>query len=138
MMLIQISGTPVGSNPTPVWLHIILITIFLFFGLSFSSYILIIYSDFLAVGFPVYKVKIPWEKIEGVEIENKSLWKYGGYGIRITKINEKKALIVAIPRTKILKLKMNGGKWGYVLISTNNPDTTMGYIKQETELHKKK
>ena len=138
ILLFQVFIGPLGSKPAPSWFYLIMASIFLFFALAFSQYRLEIRSDFISAGFQIYRIKVPWDNIDGAEIFEGNLWKYGGYGIRVMKINGKKALAVAIPRTEIVRITLRKGKWDYLLLSTRNAEEVINHITQRTELHKKK
>ena len=136
VFIYQLNYGSVGNNPAPEWFYLIMILLFLILELGFSSYNLIITTDMLVVGFPIYSKKIPWSKIVGVEESSEAAWKYGGFGIRITIIEGKKALAIIIPGKKRLKLKLNDPKLGFLIVSPKNLDTVMNYIRQEIEIWK--
>lgn len=135
MLLYQIFVAPIGTKPAPNSFLIIMLLVFMFFFFGFYQYRLILTGDMLVAGFPVYSFKMPWENIETVEPMKESMWKYGGYGIRVGKMNGKNVLLIVIPGAKHLKLTLRSGKWGYMVVSTKNVDTAINYIRQEIEIH---
>ncbi|AGB04752.1 hypothetical protein AciM339_0877 [Aciduliprofundum sp. MAR08-339] len=136
ILLYQIFVAPIGSKPAPNWFFLLMIIIFLIFELGFHSYYLIITSDQLIVGFPMYKKYIPWNKIKDAKIDTKNAWRYGGYGIRVVSKKGKKTLVIIIPGTKKLTLKLKDLKWDSIVVSVKNVDNALNYIRQEIEIHK--
>ncbi len=135
ILIYQILIGPLGTNPAPNWFLALMLFIFILLGYGFSVYRVIITTQTLIAGFPLYSVKIPWEKVESVEEMKDSVWKYGGYGIRIGKMNGKPVLLVVIPYVSRIILKMHGWKRDYLVISVRDKDAAMNYIGQEIEIH---
>lgn len=129
----QLLHGSVGNNP-PEWFYLIMTLLFLILELGFSSYNLIITTDMLVVGFPIYYKKIPWSKIIEVEESSEASWKYGGFGIRVTRIEGKAALAIIIPGEKRLKLKLDDPKLCFLIVSSKNLDEALNYIHQEIEI----
>ncbi len=128
---------PVGTNPAPQWLILTLIVIFSVLCCLFRSYKLAITENFLIAGYPAYHIHLPWENIVSAEEEKRSMWRYGGYGIRTGKIEGKKVLVLSLPRMKYIRLKLRNSKWRYVIISTKNIESILNYIRQEIEIYGK-
>lgn len=128
---------PLGSKPAPQW-FILTLTI-LFFALSylFGTYKIVITDSSLIAGYPAYRIHLPWENVIGTEEEKGSMWKYGGYGIRIWKIKGEKVLVLSLPRTKYIRLKLKNSKWKYTIISTKDIESALNHIRQELEIYGK-
>ena len=119
-------------------LLVLLAAIFISILLMFYRYSLVITSDGIMVGFPVWKAKIRWSDVANVEGIDLKFPQVGGYGIRVTRHRGKRMLVVNIPRKKYVLLEMKRGKYPYVAFSTENPEVVMGYIAQEIEIWKNK
>ncbi len=83
ILLYQIYVAPVGSKPAPNGFYLIFILVFAVFEIGFSNYHLLLTSDLVVAGFPFYKKRIPWDMVVDAERDSTSVWKYGGYGIRV-------------------------------------------------------
>ncbi len=117
-------------------LLILLAAIFISILLMFYRYSLIITSDGIMVGFPVWKAKIRWSDVANVETCDLKFIQVGGYGIRVTMHGGKRMLVINIHRKKYVLLEMKRGKYPYVAFSTENPEVVKGYISQEIEIWK--
>jgi len=128
---------PLGTKPAPQWFILTLVIIFLALSYLFSSYKLVITENSLFAGYPAYHLKIPWKNIVSAEEEKGSMWRYGGYGVRIGKIDGEKVLVLSIPRTKYIRLKLRNSKWGYVIASMKDIESVLNHIRQEIEIYGK-
>ena len=128
---------PLGTKPAPQWFILTLVIIFLALSYLFSSYKFVITENSLIAGYPAYYLKIPWKNIVSAEEEKGSMWRYGGYGVRIGKIDGEKVLVLSIPRAKYIRLKLRNSKWGYVIVSTKDIESVLNHIRQEIEIYGK-
>ncbi len=136
ILIYQILIGPLGTKPAPNWFLALMLFIFILLDYGFLVYRVIITTEVLIAGFPLYSVKIPWEKVADVEEMKGSVWKYGGYGIRIGKMNGKSVMLIVIPRISRILLKMHGWKRDYLVVSIGDKDTAINYIRQEIEIHR--
>ncbi len=60
-----------------------------------------------------------------------------GYGIRIGKIKGEKVLVLSLPRTKYIRLKLKNSKWIYAITSTKDIESALNYIRQGIEIYGK-
>ena len=128
---------PVGTRPAPQWFNLTLVILSFALSYLFSSYKLVITEGSLIAGYPAYHINIPWKNIVSAEEEKRSMWRYGGYGIRTGKIKGEKALVLSLPRMKYIRLELRNLKWGYIIISTKNIESALNYIRQEIEIYGK-
>ncbi len=136
ILLYQIYIAPVGSRPAPSWFYFILILVFAVFEIGFSNYNLILTSEVLIAGFPLYKKRVSWERVIGAEQDRTSPWRFGGYGIRIAGKNTKRVLAFMVPGTARIKLRLKDSKWSYMVISTKNPDGVLNHIRLKIKVKK--
>ncbi len=136
ILIYQILIGPLGTNPAPNWFLALMLSIFMLLGYGFSVYRVTITTHAITAGFPFYFLRIPWEKVGDVDEMKGSIWKYGGYGIRIGKMNGKSVLLIVIPGASRILLKMHGWKRDYLVISIEDKDTAINYIRQEIEIHR--
>ena len=67
-------------------------------------------------------IVILWENIEDCYLDTASIVSYGGWGIRVGKVDDKWRLacnIIGIPR---VMLSLNKGRFGEFVFSTKNPE----------------
>ncbi|EDY35379.1 hypothetical protein ABOONEI_2827 [Aciduliprofundum boonei T469] len=128
---------PLGSKPAPQWFILTLTILFFILSYLFGSYKFVITDSSLIAGYPAYRIHLPWKSVVSVEEEKGSMWKYGGYGIRIGKIKGEKVLVLSLPRTKYIRLKLKNSKWIYAIISTKDIESALNYIRQEIEIYRK-
>lgn len=135
IFLYQAIMVPLGTNPAPQWFLLLMTLLFFILTLLFRSYALVLTTDLLIVGFPAYHVKIPWTQIVDAVEEKGSMWRYGGYGIRLGKLKGKSVLVISLPRTNYLRLTLKNARWGYLIVSVKNTMEALNYIHQAIEIY---
>ena len=127
---------PVGSMPAPNWVLVLFVIVFLFLSLAFWRHSVVITSEYIQAGFPVYHVRIPWEDICSVEkVEN--IPAYAGCGIRLLKHNGSFIRAFNIPRMEKLLLDVKSRKDSSLLISVKNSERIISYIREKGEISRK-
>ncbi len=136
LLIVQIFMGPVGSRPAPNWVLVLFVVVFLFLSIAFWRYSVMLTSDYLKVGFPLYHVRIPWEDICSAE-KAKKIPAYVGYGIRLIKYNGSWIRAFNMPRMEKLLLEVRGRKYFLLLISVKNSERVISYIRQKGEISRK-
>ena len=129
-VLYPILNGSVGTDSTPTWALVFFGTIFAILMANFVRLTILITPESLTVNYGMIARYIPMENIERCYLDQTSAIKYGGFGIRIARINGKWRLVynlVASPRV-VLSLKTGGFR--EFVFSTENPDEVMGLINE--------
>lgn len=126
----QILVAPVGSNPAPTWILLILSLFFLGITMVFSRLVIRITPASVTVGYGIFKHTIPWDNIENCFLDESSAVKYGGSGIRIAKIGGKLRLVYSVIGGPRVVLSLKEGKYQELAFSTKNPEEVTRIIKE--------
>jgi hypothetical protein len=78
-------------------------------------------SQSLNVGYGILKSTILWENIEDCYLDTASAISYGGWGIRIAKVEGRWKLVYNVLRIPRGVLSLDKGRFGELVISTKNP-----------------
>jgi hypothetical protein len=134
MFLDQLVTEPLGDKPAPDWFYLVMCLFFAFMTFiicNFSKLVVKATAKSLTVSYGVFKRVIPWEDVaDCYPDESSSLGAYGGYGIRIGRVNGKLRLVYNVLGGQCVVLGLKKGKFKEFVFSTNNPDDVMDLIKQ--------
>lgn len=122
------------DDPIPSWFWLGMFL--LFFGLTvlFFRLTININSEGLTVGYGFLKKSIPWEKVEDCHIDETSSLRYGGWGIRITRVRGKWRMAYKVVGRPRVVVSLNQGWIRELVFSTKDPEEAMEAI--ETHLKK--
>ncbi|MFA5056196.1 MAG: hypothetical protein WC562_08555 [Dehalococcoidia bacterium] len=133
MFISQITEGPVGDKPAPDWFFLMMSLFFIlmtFVIVNFSKLVIKATSRSLTVAYGLFKRVIPWEDIaECYPDEVSALGNYGGYGIRIGRVNGRTRLVYNVLGGERVVLVLKKGRFNEFVFSTNDPDAVMGVIK---------
>lgn len=132
-MIYQVLIGPLGNNPAPNWLLAIIFLFFIFLALNFLILVVKITSEFLIVGYGIFKHKINWKDVENVYRDKASVVKYGGWGIRFGKVEGIWRLVYNIPESDRIVLKLKKGNFREFVFSTKNSENVLKLIKEQIE-----
>jgi hypothetical protein len=137
MVIILIWQVMFTSLDEVEWLPILFITmffLFLFLTLTFSRLIIRVSFQGVTVSFGIIKKSIPWENIEGIEIDETSAIKYGGAGIRTARIKGEWVLVYNVIGGPRCALRLKEGRFKRFVFSTKNPEEVVNVIKGQMAL----
>lgn len=134
-LVYQIVKGPLGAKPAPTWFLLVLALLFLGFTINFSRVIIRMTPEHVSIGYGLFKHKIPWEIVENCYLDETSAVRYGGSGIRITKVGEKWRIVYSVIGGPRVVLSLKEGRYREVAFSTKNPDQVMSIIKQYAGIH---
>ena len=126
----QILIEPIGSHLVPNWFLLLLFLFFLGCTVNFVRLTIRITTKDIKIRYGVFRRTILWNDIDNCYFDETSIISYGGWGIRIGKVDGKWRLvynIIGVPRV-VLSLKK--GKFREFVFSTKNPDEVIEAIKQ--------
>lgn len=131
LLLVQILGTPIGKNPAPDWMYLILSVIFL--GTTWLVYNLreltiSINKSSVIVSYGRISYSIAFDNIETATIDTSPGIAYGGWGIRMAKIKGESALIYNVIAQPRVILNLKSGRFKRFAFSTKQPDEVIKLI----------
>ncbi len=134
-LVYQLVKGPLGTKPAPTWFLLVLTLLFLGVTINFSRVIIRITPEHVSLGYGLFKHKIPWRIVENCYIDETSAVRYGGSGIRVTKVGDKWRIVYSVVGGPRVVLSVTEGKYKEVAFSTKNPDQVMNLIKQWASIH---
>ncbi len=135
ILFIYLLSLPGEGTGWVVLFYLILIVILIFIGVNFSVFTIRVTPDNLLLYFGIFKKRIDWRAIEKCEIVNIPWTKFGGIGIRISKIEGNMALAYIVEKAPKIILYLRGQKYKMLIFSTKRPDELLNIIKQKVELY---
>jgi hypothetical protein len=137
MFIILIYQSMFTSFDEKTWmsiLFVIMFLVFLFLTINFSRLIIRVNFQGITVAYGIIKKTIPWENIEGIEIDKTSAIKYGGAGIRTARIKGEWVLVYNVIGGPRCVLKLKEGRFKKFVFSTKNPEEVVNVVKGQMVL----
>jgi hypothetical protein len=128
--LYQVLIEPIGENPAPNGLYILMALLFLALAITFSTLVIKLSPHSVVVGFGIIKRTIPWELIERCYVDEVTSLRYGGWGIRIGRVRGKWRLVFNIIGAPRVVLALKRGRFDEFVFSTRHPDEVLRIIRQ--------
>ena len=128
--LYQVLIGPIGENPAPNGLYILMALLFLALAITFSTLVITLSPRSVAVGFGIIKRTIPWELIERCYVDEVTSLRYGGWGIRIGWVRGKWRLAFTIIGAPRVVLALKRGRFKEFVFSTRHPDEVIRIVRQ--------
>lgn len=131
IMIYLIWTEPIQKYPVLNLFFWILFFFFLAVTINFSRLSVEITGESIIVGYGILKEKILLENIEDCYLDKTSAIYYGGWGIRISRINGKWRKVyntVGEPRVVLL---LKAGRFREFVFSTKNPEEIINLIKEQ-------
>ncbi len=88
-------------------------------------------SQSITVAYGRIKYSIPWDRIEGCNLDRGSGARYGGWGIRMAKVKDKCLLVYNVIGSPMVILELKRGRFGQFIFSSRHPDEVLNIIKQQ-------
>ena len=133
MFISQVTEGAMGDKPAPDGFYLLMCLFFVFMTfivINFSRLVIKATTKSLTVAYGLFKRIIPWEDVASCyEDEASALGSYGGYGIRIGRVNGKTRLVYNVLGGERVVLVLKQGRFNEFVFSTNNPDAVMDVIK---------
>jgi len=127
----QLIVGPLGSRPAPNWFFLIMFLLFLALTINFSALNIKITDRFVSIGYGIIKYNIPWENIKDCYLDETSSFAYGGWGIRIGKVEGKSRLIYNVIGGPRVVIALRRGKFDEFVFSTRNPQVVIEIVKSK-------
>ena len=136
ILMYAILGEPVDDIPALPLLFLFMFLLFLGLAINFRRLNIIITPSTITVGFGIIKKKIPLENVSDCNPDEVSAIRYGGFGIRMARVNGKKRLVYNTIGTPRCVLSLKQGKFRDFVFSTKNPEEVINVVKNELRLLK--
>ena len=132
LLFIQLSGTPVGGNPAPDWLYLIMglgfigVTVLVS---NFRSLTISIDKSSVTVSYGIICYTVALDNIESASIDTNLGIVYGGWGIRMARIKGESALIYNVISQPRVVLKLRSGRFKQFAFSTKHPNEIINLVQ---------
>ena len=136
LLMIQISGTPIGDNPPPDWMYLILIVVFLlvtWLVYNFRALTIGINENTITASYGRISYSIALDNIEAATIDTNPGILYGGWGIRMARIKGESALIYNVISKPRVVLKLRNGRFKQFAFSTKKPEEVIRLIHASSD-----
>lgn len=130
LLCYQIFIEPIGDKPAPDLFFLFMLLIFFGFTIIFLQLIITITPEYINVGYRIKNKKIPFVNIIDCRVDERSNMRYGGLGIKISRIEGKWVLAYNLLKCPRVVLSLKEGKYKEFVFSTKNPEEVMMIIKK--------
>jgi len=131
----QVLVGPVGDNPAPDWVYLLMFLWFAGFTAlvsNFNKLAIAITAQSITVGFGAFKRVIPWNNVNSCYLDHASaIGSYGGWGMRIGKVKGKWRLVYNVIGCPAVVLELEKGRFREFVFSTKNPDGVIETARQQ-------
>ena len=133
LFFVQRASGPIGSNPAPDWIYIVMSLSCLALSgvvINFRALSINITPDGVTASYGRFRRHIPMHRIAGIaQDEGSGLRNYWGWGIRISRREGKRVTVYNVAGHPLVLLKLKGGKGEYFGFSTRQPARVIEIIK---------
>ncbi|MEE9583442.1 MAG: hypothetical protein V3W01_02110 [Dehalococcoidales bacterium] len=98
---------------------------------NFTKLTISITPRHITVAYGRISYSIPWDNVASCTIASGSGIRYGGWGIRITKLKGKWTLVYNVISSPGVVLELKRGRFGQFIFSTRHPDEVINIAKQQ-------
>ena len=121
----QINHGPIGSKPAPNMFYIVGASLALLIGLNFSAIRIRLTDADIRVSYGLFSKTLSWRNVGKCEIDDRSVVRYGGWGIRMGIIHGKPVVVYnTFGGTRVAFLTGARKPQGLV-VTTRNPEELM-------------
>ena len=133
LLFYQILVGPIGTNPVPDWFFLFMFLLFLGVTINFSRLTIRMTPGYISVGYGIIKHLILWENVEACYLDETSIIRYGGWGIRIARVKGKWRLVYNVVGSPRIVLSLKRGRFKEFVFSTENPEQVIKLVKEQTD-----
>jgi len=124
---------PVGDDPAPDWVYLVMFAWFLAIGFLVLNFAILTVSATprgITVAYGRFRYHIPWENIGSYQLDRRpAMLNYGGYGIRISSRANGSVLTYNIMGASTVVLELKQKRFKYFAFSTRRPDELLALIQ---------
>ena len=127
-----------SAEPFLFWtlFYVIIFIVFLILTINFAFLSITMTNESITVGFGMIKHKTQLTNIAECAPDDVSSINYGGFGIRIAKIEGKKRLVYNTIGTPRIVISLKEGRFPEFVFSTKNPEEVINVIRAQMSLTK--
>lgn len=129
VFLYQLLTGPIGADPAPDVLWLVLALLFFSLTLNFRKLKINISSEGISAGYGIFKSTISWEKLEEVYLDETSTARYGGWGIRVSRVEGNWRLVYNVIGGPRVVISSKDGFFKDLAFSTKNPEEVIEIIE---------
>jgi hypothetical protein len=126
----QINYGPIGSRPAPNSVYIIGAALALLFGLNFSAIRIRLTDVDAHVSYGLFGKTLAWKDVAKCERDDRSMVRYGGWGIRLGFIHGKPVTVYNTFFGSRVAFLTKGRKPRGLVVTTRNPEELMRVSNQ--------
>lgn len=130
----EIVVAPIETPPVLTWFYLVMFLLFLGLTLVFSRLIIKMTPASISVGYGPLKQVILWQNIEDCFLDETSALRYGGAGVRVTKVEGKSRIVYSVVGGPRVVLSLKEGRYKELAFSTRHPQEVMSVIKEWAHL----
>jgi len=130
VLVYQVLVGPIGTRPAPNWFFLFMFLLFLGVTINFSRLSIRITHLSVKVSYGIFRYIIPWENIKNCYLDEASTINYGGWGIRIGKVQGRWRLVYNVIGAPRVVLSLKKGKFKEFVFSTEKPEEVMNIIRE--------
>jgi len=130
ILVYQILVGPIGTRPAPNWFFLLMFLLFLGVVINFSRLSIRITYLSVKVSYGIFRHIITWENVEDCYLDEASTISYGGWGIRIGRVQGRWRLVYNVIGAPRVVLSLKKGKFKEFVFSTEKPEEVMNIIRQ--------
>jgi len=124
-----------GERSDLTWYFLLMSLVFAlvtYFMFNIRKLTISIGTQRIIIALGIFKYTVDWGNIEGYYLDKSSGVRYGGWGIRITKLSGRWTLAYNITTGSRVVLQLRNGRFRQFVFSTNRPELIINIIKQHT------
>lgn len=122
-------------EPFLPWALFYVMMFFLFFilTLGFSAFSITLTDETITVGFGIKKSRISLDNVSGIQMDEHSAIRYGGFGIRVARVEGDVTLVYNTLGTPRCVLSLKEGKFSRIVFSTKKPEEVILEVSTQLE-----
>ncbi len=127
-----VAGSP-GTQPAPDWGNWFLAGVALLFlalWVNFAALTIRVTTQGVSVGYGIIWHRIPWHNVSGCSLDEASMARYGGWGIRVGWAGGKRRLAFTTPGVPRVVIEKGQGYCSEFAFSTWNPEGVMRAVRE--------
>ena len=134
LFVVQLVSGPIGNTPAPDWFYLVMF-IFMaattFLIANFRVLAIRITDQSVTVAYGLIKRTISWGDIEEGFLDSSSPLGYGGWGVRIARVEGRWRLAFNVIGASGVVLRLRKGRVREFMFSTKNPEKVLGIITRQ-------